>query len=310
MEIIQPGRNKTNTYTATIGFFDGVHLGHRFVVDSLKSAARKNNSQSLVLTFGIHPRKVLQSTFQPQLLTTLSEKIRLLETTGVDACAVLDFKERMAKMSAFDFMKSVLKEQYNVSTLLVGHDHHFGHNREHAFDDYAEYGRQLGIEVVRLDCYSTEDADCISSSEIRKMLHKGEIEHANRMLGYQYAFEGRVVDGFKVGRKIGFPTANLQLVDTDKLLPAWGVYAVEVLVDGRLYAGMMSIGNRPTLNNGDQASIEVHIIDFDENIYNEVLEVQFVCKLRDEIKFSSIEGLIEQLKKDKEEVQKIIQVKK
>ena len=288
--------------TATIGFFDGVHLGHRFVIKRLKEIAERNNSSSLIITFGTHPRKTLQSDFQPKLLTTLPEKLKLLDETGVDACAVLDFTPEVAQLSAYDFMKQVLKEQYNVSTLLIGYDHRFGNNRHETFENYAEYGKTLNIEVVLLEQFLDDETEHISSSEIRKALQNGQIERANAMLGYNYFFEGKVIDGFKIGRKIGFPTANLQLDEPEKLLPAIGVYAVKILADGKNYSGMLNIGNRPTLENGNAISIEAHIINFDRNIYNQTIEVGFIQKIRDERKFDSVNELIEQLTKDREMV--------
>ena len=302
MEIIYPQKNKEKTYTATIGFFDGVHLGHRFVIEQLKKVAEKNNSLSLIITFGTHPRKVLQSDFQPKLLTTLPEKLKLLDETVVDACAVLDFTPEMAQLSAYDFMEQVLKKQYNVGTLLIGYDHRFGNNRQETFENYAEYGKMLGIEVVLLEQFSTNKTKNISSSEIRKALQNEQIERANAMLGYDYFFEGKVIDGFKIGRKIGFPTANLQLDEQEKLLPAVGVYAVKILADGKNYLGMLNIGTRPTLNSGNTISIEVHIINFDKDIYNQTIEVEFLQKIRDEKKFDNVNQLIEQLTKDREKV--------
>ena len=306
MKIIHAQSPQEDSYAATVGFFDGVHLGHRFVFEQLKAIAAKNNSSSLILTFGIHPRKTLQADFQPKLLTTQSEKLRLLENTGVDACAMLDFTPEMAKMPAYNFMKQVLKEQYNVTTLLVGYDHRFGYNRKETFSDYVEYGKRLGIQLVLLECFSNNKAERISSSEIRQALQNGQIERANNMLGYNYFFEGVVVDGFKIGRKIGFPTANLQLEDVDKLLPASGVYAVRALIAGKTYPAMLNIGNRPTMGDGGQLSVEVHIIGFDKDIYNQSIEVQFVCKIRDEIKFNNVDELVKQLKKDEKKVLELI----
>ena len=292
-----------NIYTAAIGFFDGVHLGHRFVIEQLKMLAENNNSLSLIVTFGVHPRKVLQSGFQPKLLTTLPEKICLLEKQGVDACTILDFTPEIARISAYNFMKEVLKEQYNIGTLLIGYDHRFGHKRQDKFPDYVRYGEMLGMQVVLSERFSDNRLGNVSSSEIREALQNGQIEKANSMLGYPYFFEGKVVDGFKVGRKIGFPTANLQLEDKDKLLPASGVYAVKVTIDGEtLYPGMLNIGNRPTLANNNEMSVEVHIIGFDEDIYGQTIEVQFIRKIRDEKKFDDISKLIEQLEKDKKDV--------
>jgi riboflavin kinase/FMN adenylyltransferase len=287
---------------ATVGFFDGLHVGHRFLIEELKAIATSQNKKSVVVTFSDHPRKVLHSDFQPQLITTLSEKLFQLETTGIDTCIVLDFTIEMAKLSAYEFLKTILFEQFNVQTLLVGHDHRFGHNRTDGINEYQQYGNQLGLEVIEAKYYSTETDHHISSSTIRSALKNGNIELANRLLTYEYSFMGKVINGFKVGHKIGFPTANIEPEDTEKLIPAIGVYAVRVRWNSRYYKGMMNIGNRPTMDNGENISIEVHIIDFDTNIYNETVEIDFIRKIRDEKKFNSVEELVEQLHKDKQSV--------
>jgi len=292
-------KNSTAKHTATIGFFDGVHRGHRFVIDQLKQAAAETNSQCLVLSFDKHPRRVLQADFQPKLLTTLPEKLELLGATGIDACALLNFTPEMARLSAFEFMHYILKERFNVNRLLIGYDHRFGNKKNETFDDYRHYGERLGIELLELAQFSTLESEHISSSEIRRALLAGQIEYANKLLGYAYFLEGRVVDGYKIGRKINFPTANLQAVDPDKLIPGLGVYAVKVHFKGKIYGGMLNIGKRPTLANGDDTSIEVHIFNFDNIIYDESLQVEFLRKIRDEKKFENIEELTEQLKKDR-----------
>jgi len=291
-----------NPCVATVGFFDGLHIGHRFLIEDLKAIAKAQNKESVVITFAIHPRKVMHTDFQPELLTTLDEKLILLEKTGIDTCVVLDFSPSMSLLSAYDFLKTVLLEKYNVSTLLVGHDHRFGHNRTDGFLEYVEYGKALGMEVLKAARYKTVDDEHISSSTIRLALQNGDIAHANRLLTYEYSFSGNVIGGFKVGRKIGFPTANLELTDHDKLTPGIGVYAVRVKWHNRFHKGMMNIGLRPTMNNSHNISIEVHIIDFDEDIYNETLKIDFIRKIRDEKKFNGIEELIEQLQKDKQNV--------
>ena len=287
---------------ATVGFFDGLHVGHRFLIEELKAIATSQNKKSVVVTFSDHPRKVLHSDFQPQLITTLSEKLFQLETIGIDTCIVLDFTIEMAKLSAYEFLKTILFEQFNVQTLLVGHDHRFGHNRTDGINEYQQYGNQLGLEVIEAKYYSTETDHHISSSTIRSALKNGNIELANRLLTYEYSFMGKVVNGFKVGHKIGFPTANIEPEDTEKLIPAIGVYAVRVRWNNQYYKGMMNIGNRPTMDNGENISIEVHIIDFDTDIYNETVEIDFIRKIRDEKKFNSVEELVEQLHKDKQSV--------
>lgn len=287
---------------ATVGFFDGVHAGHRFLIDELKSIAKEQNLRSLILTFAIHPRKVLNSDFQPQLLTTLSEKLEHLEMTGVDECVVLDFSVDMANLSAFDFLKAILKQEFNVKTLLVGHDHRFGHNRTDGFLEYKKYGKMLGMEVIQAQRYKTPEDNHISSSEIRLAIQQGNIELANRLLTYPYSFEGKVIDGFKVGRQIGFPTANLELIDSDKLIPPLGVYAVRVYWNSNIYTAMMNIGTRPTMSNSFHTSFEVHILYFDEDIYNQIIKVEFLSKIRDEKKFNGVDELVEQLKSDRETV--------
>ena len=292
-------------YVATVGFFDGVHAGHRFLIEELKSLAKARNMQSLLLTFNIHPRKVLNADYQPHLLNTLSEKLELLETTGVDRCVVLDFTPELAQLPAYDFLKTVLKEQYKVKTLLVGHDHRFGHNRADGFPEYKHYGEMLGMEVIQAERYKTAEDRHISSSEIRLAIEQGDMAHANKLLTYPYPFEGKVIDGFRVGRKIGFPTANLQALDADKLIPPYGVYAVRVIHNGNFYKGMMNIGTRPTLNNSYHTSLEVHILDFDQDIYNQIIKVEFLAKIRDEQKFNGLDELVEQLKKDREIVRSL-----
>jgi riboflavin kinase/FMN adenylyltransferase len=287
---------------ATVGFFDGLHIGHRFLIDELKTIASARNKKSVVVTFSTHPRKVLHADFQPQLLTTLSEKLLQLESTGIDACIVLDFTIEMAKLSAYEFLKTYLFEQFNVQVLLVGHDHRFGHNRTEGIAEYQQYGKELGLEVIEAEYYATETDRHISSSTIRTALMNGDIEHANRLLTYEYTLMGVVVDGFRVGRKIGFPTANVKSEEPEKLIPAIGVYAVRVKWKNQFYKGMMNIGNRPTMENGENVSIEVHIIDFDADIYQETIKIDFIRKIRDEKKFNTVEELVEQLHKDKQNV--------
>ena len=289
-------------YAATVGFFDGVHTGHRFLIAELKKEAAKRGLKSMVITFKVHPRKVLHAAYLPQLLTTAEEKQEQLKSTGVDEVVELDFTVEMAQLTAAEFIEQILAKQLGVKLLLVGHDHRFGRNREEGFPEYAAYGRQNGMEVIQATRYSTEQFSHISSSEVRNALIKGDIERANTLLTYPYAFTGYVVTGFQVGKKIGFPTANLNPVEPDKLIPGIGVYAVLIDWKGNSYKGMMNIGRRPTLDNGDAVSLEVHIINFDADIYHQQLKVTFIRKIRDEKKFNSVEALIEQLKSDKEAV--------
>jgi riboflavin kinase/FMN adenylyltransferase len=287
---------------ATVGIFDGVHAGHRFLIEELKSLAHERNLESTVITFAGHPRKVLNPDFQVELLTTLPEKIALIESTGVDTCIVLDFTTDIAKLSANDFIKTILFDQFNVQTLLVGHDHRFGHNRTDGFAEYKQYGNSTGMEVIQALRYTTDNDAEINSSEVRKALKNGDVDKSNRLLGYPYCISGIVVEGFKVGRTIGFPTANIAPNHPDKLIPKNGVYHVRVALNNRHYNGMLNIGNRPTLNNGENISIEVYILDFNQDIYNQTVELSFMHKIRDEKKFNGIDELKAQLQRDKETV--------
>jgi len=287
---------------ATIGFFDGVHAGHRFLLNELKKIVEEEQKISVAITFDVHPRKVLKSDFQPKLLTTLDEKIDLLSTTGIDACVVLNFTKELSLLSASEFLKDILLNKLKVKTLLVGHDHRFGHNRLENFADYAEYGNSLGMKVMQAQKYMTDEAHHVSSSEIRRALEQGDIAQANKLLTYPFVLTGMVKSGFQVGRKIGFPTANLFPDVKDKILPATGVYAVRVKWENHEYKGMMNIGHRPTINYSEEKTLEVHVIDFEGDIYNRNLKIEFILKIRDEMKFGSVEELIAQLKKDKNTV--------
>lgn len=282
---------------ATIGFFDGVHLGHRFLVEQVKELAKDKGLRSALITFPVHPRQVMKSDYRPELLTTPEEKIELLKAQGVDYCIMLDFTVELSQLSALSFMKDILQQRYNVSTLIIGYDHRFGHNRSEGFEDYVRYGQQIGMNVYRAQACMIDDLN-ISSSLVRTHLLEGKIDLSTRYLGYNYSIEGVVVGGYRVGRTIGFPTANLDLRESNKLIPSDGVYAVRVEVKGCLYAGMLNIGYRPTLDNGSKKSIEVHILRFDEDIYDEKIRLYFVSRIRSEMKFSGLDELIAQLKRD------------
>lgn len=286
-----------NPTVATIGFFDGVHLGHRFLIDQVKVAAAQCGWESSIITFPVHPRQVIQSEFQPQLLSSPEEKIELLGTTGIDHCILLPFTRELSMLTAREFMQ-LLYEKYHVRMLIIGYDHRFGHNRTETFEDYCRYGKELGIHIMQATAY-TQKKDKVSSSAIRRALLSGEVNIANKYLGYNYFLQGKVVDGYKVGRKIGFPTANLQVDFPNKLIPSVGVYAVYVYVNGQKYKGMLNIGHRPTLNNGTDLSIEVHILDFEGDIYQQPIRLEFIDFLRAEEKFNSIDELILQIEKDK-----------
>lgn len=303
MLTIYPGKKilPVKPCVATIGFFDGVHRGHRFLIERLKEDAKAAGLESTVITFERHPRQVLSSDYQPKLLTTFEEKRLLLSRTGVDNCAVLQFDRQMAQMTAREFMERVLAGLLNVKRLYIGYDHRFGHNREEGFEDYVRYGRELGIEVLQNTAFDLEGVN-VSSSVIRSFLQEGEVEMAARCLGYPYFVSGKVMPGVQEGRKLGFPTANIE-VTAEKLIPASGVYAVTARLEGSaaLKPAMMNIGTRPTFGENEQ-TLEVHILDFEDNIYGKELLVSFDRRLRGERKFRSAEDLADQLRKDAEEV--------
>ena len=289
---------------ATIGFFDGVHLGHRYLINQVKIAASQCGWCSSIITFPVHPRQVIQSDYQPQLLSSPEEKIELLSQTGVDNCILLPFTQKLSKLTAYEFMQ-LLYDKYKVRTLVIGYDHRFGHNRAETFEDYCRYGRELGIHIMQATAY-TQEQDKVSSSAIRRALLSSDVSTAHKYLGYNYFLEGTVVSGYQVGRKIGFPTANLRVDFPYKLIPSIGVYAVRVQVAGQQWKGMLSIGYRPTINNGNDLSIEVHILDFQGDIYNQKMRLEFIEFLRPEIKFDSVDELIAQMHKDKEETIKVL----
>ena len=291
---------------ATVGFFDGVHGGHRFLLNEVLTEARDRQSIAVVVTFNEHPRKILKSDFQPRLLTTLEEKLELMSTTGIDACVVLDFTRELSQLTAREFITRILHNQLHVKTLFVGHDHRFGHNREEGFDNYVEYGSELGMNVVRAEQFALESGEHFSSSQIRKALSGGDILQANTLLTYPYMFMGKVIGGYKNGRKIGFPTANIWFESREKIIPAVGVYAVYVYVKGKKYKGMMNIGYRPTFSADKTLSMEVHIIDFEADIYDQKIQVECMYRIRDEMKFNGVDELIVQLKKDKETVNNLL----
>lgn len=287
---------------ATIGHFDGVHRGHLFLIRHLVDTAKAEGLKSLVITFDEHPRKVLQSEYQPERLCTLDSKLLLLSKTEIDYVVVLHFDHTLAALSAREFMENVLRNHLNVRKLSVGYDHRFGHNRQEGFDDYVRYGKELGIEVVQNKAFSLNDIH-VSSSVIRCFLKEGEVEMANQCLGYPYTIVGNVVDGYHEGRKMGFPTANLDLSGFGQMLPAPGVYAVRVRLENsvEMKRGMMNIGSRPTFE-GHGKSLEVNIFNFEGNLYGQLLLVSFIHKVRSERKFSSVKELMHQLEEDKQHV--------
>ena len=282
---------------ATIGFFDGVHCGHKFLIRQVCEVARVRNLSSLLITFPMHPRMVMQSDYQPRLLSTFDEKCSLLSCTDVDSCVALPFTHELASLSARDFMRLILRDRLKVRTLVIGYDHRFGHNRSEGFADYVRYGEELGIEVLQAEALVMNDIH-VSSSVVRAFLDAGEVCMAARCLGYDYFLDGVVVTGQQIGRTLGFPTANIQVNDSLKLIPADGVYFVRVRLDGQAYKGMLNIGCRPTIDKDTHRTIEVHLLHFDGDLYGSMLRIEFVRRIRGEQHFHSRDALIHQLRYD------------
>ena len=289
---------------ATIGFFDGVHLGHRFLIGEVKAAAAERGLPAAVITFPTHPRSVLQQAYQPRLLNSFEDKLRLLATTGVDYCIVLDFTKALSQLSAEAFLQ-ILATEWKVKGLVIGYDHRFGHDRQDGFEEYVQYGKRWGIEVLKAAPFDAGHT-AVSSSEIRHLLQEGQVEQAAQLLTYAYHLSGRIVSGYKVGRTLGFPTANIRPDDPQQLLPGIGVYAVWVEVAGERHKGMLYIGSRPTLDNGTQVSIEVHILHFSGDIYDDPIRVTFVHFVRGDVKFDSLEASKAQLTHDQEVVDQLL----
>lgn len=290
-----------NEYCATIGFFDGVHRGHQFMIDSLTTMAHAQGRQSLVITFDRHPRQVVHADYVPQLITTTDEKLQLLHATAADRIEMLHFDTQMAQLSAYEFMRQVLHEKYGVAMLLTGYDNRFGHNRAEGFADYVRYGEEMGMEV-RQNTPIDIDGLRVSSSLIRRLIVEGNITEASNCMGHPYSITGCVAHGFQEGRRIGFPTANIVPESAEKLVPGNGVYATRVSVEGGEWMpAMLNIGTNPTFQRL-QTTIEAHIIGFDGDIYGRKVRVEFGRKLRDEQRFESVEALQKQLEADKKEV--------
>ena len=287
----------------TIGFFDGVHQGHRFLLQQLEEMASDEVLSAVAVTFDRHPKEVVSMDFAPSLLTTQAEKLSLLSQLFKGEIVVLPFTQELSSLTAREFMQSVLREKLNAEVLLMGYNHRFGHGGG-SMKDYVNWGNETGIEVRMAKALEGEK---VSSSRIRKLIAEGDVEKANTLLGYRYFMTGSIVEGKQIGRQIGFPTANLSLPER-KLLPACGVYAVEVeITDGTRRSGMLCIGHRPTVEANGELSIEVHIFDYDGNLYGKEIRLEFIGRLREERRFSSLEELQLQLRKDASDAQAMME---
>jgi riboflavin kinase/FMN adenylyltransferase len=281
------------------GFFDGVHVGHRLVIQQLVEAAAVRGDESMVITFWPHPRNVLQKEARSlRLLTTLAQKKQLLHDLGVNRVEVLQFTKGFSTMTTEDYLRMLIDE-YGVRTILLGYDNRMGSDAKGA-DEVARAAENIGIEVLRADMVPSECGYAVSSTKIRERLEEGDVKGAASMLGYDYQLHGVVVAGNRLGRTIGFPTANMQLYEPLKLIPANGVYFVRVETSDRMLYGMCNIGCRPTVGTGNARTIETNIFDFDEDIYGLDLKVTFIARIREEVRFESMDALRAQLEKDRD----------
>jgi riboflavin kinase / FMN adenylyltransferase len=281
----------------TLGTFDGVHIGHRKILEKLTQNTENENEESLVLTFFPHPRMVLQGQSDVKLLNTIDEKINLLENIGIQNLVIHPFDEKFSQLSAEEFVKTVLIDRFRIQKIIIGHDHRFGRNRNANIDDLIAFGKQYGFEVEQISVQEIKEVS-ISSTKIRKALTDGNMTLANEYLGYAYFLTGTVSKGKQLGRTIGFPTANLIIKENEKLIPKNGVYVVKSIINQKTVFGMMNIGFNPTLG-GENLSVEVHFLDFDADLYTLEIRVSVLEYLRPEQKFESVALLKEQLSKDK-----------
>ncbi|MBU8892570.1 MAG: bifunctional riboflavin kinase/FAD synthetase [Bacteroidales bacterium] len=287
----------------TIGVFDGVHQGHRKVLQRLKQIAKEKNGESVVLTLWPHPRIVLDKDADSlRLLNNIEEKKQLFSGTGIDHLIILPFTKDFSQLSAFEFIEEYLVKKINLNHLVVGYNHQFGKDRKSGFEFLSECAQKFGFSIEKLDV-KLVDNERVSSTKIRNFLSLGNLDVANKYLGYEYFISGHVIEGKQIGRKIGFPTANIKIPEPYKQVPKDGVYAVRVKLNGELYSGMLNIGSRPTVESTiGSNNIEVHILNFDKKIYNQTVTVSFVKRIRDEKKFSGLEELSKQLQIDKLEI--------
>ena len=288
----------------TIGTFDGVHIGHNKILTKLVEESKKNNLSSLIMTFFPHPRMVLQKSQEIKMINTMDEKIHLFEKTGVDNLIIQPFDENFSKIRAKEFVEEILVKKLNTKHIIIGYDHRFGKDREASVEDLKKFGLNYMFTVEEIAAQEIHSI-AISSTKIRNAILKGEIKKCNEYLGRNFMLTGEVVHGDGLGKKINFPTANIEIIDTYKIIPKNGVYLVKTIINSEIYFGMMNIGVRPTIG-GKNKSLEIHFFNFKDNIYNKTISVEIICKIRDEEKFSSIDELKIQLKKDEQFCLKLI----
>ena len=289
--------NSTKPSVITIGTFDGVHIGHKKIINQLTSISSKNNLISILLSFFPHPKMVLQNDNELKLINTIQEKEGLLNSLNLDYLIIKEFTKEFSRLSALEFVRDILVNKLNAKHIIIGYDHHFGRNRTANIEQLKELGELYDFKVTEILAQDIDDI-AISSTKIRKALINGEITLANKFLGYNFFFSGNVVHGNNIGKTISFPTANIKIDAPYKLVPKNGVYIVKTTIDNQITFGMMNIGYNPTFN-GKQKSIEIHFINFNKNIYDKTLTIEMILRIRNEIKFNTVDDLKKQLEQDK-----------
>jgi len=287
-----------NRPVLTLGMFDGAHIGHQSILKQLNTIAKEIDGESVLITFNPHPRMVLQPNCDLKFLNTLEEKETVLRQFGLEHLIIQEFTKEFSQVTSVEFVKNLLVDKIHIDTLVIGYDHHFGKNREGNFEQLQVLSKEYGFNLIQLQAVEENDT-AVSSTKIRRALIAGNIEYANKALNYRYPLSGKVVHGDKIGRTLGFPTANLE-VDPNKLIPKDGVYAVDVFVENKKYLGLLSIGYRETVTNLREHRVEVNILEFDQDIYDETIHLEFLGRLRDEKKFASLDDLIFAMNQDKE----------
>ncbi|WP_109301649.1 bifunctional riboflavin kinase/FAD synthetase [Aquimarina sp. AU474] len=296
--------NSANTYdnntptVVTIGTFDGVHIGHKKIIERLIESAKRNGLNSVVLTFFPHPRMVLQQDSNIKLINTIDERIQILKNTGLDSLVIHPFTKEFSRLTAGEYVQQMLLDCLNIRHVIIGYDHRFGRNRNSNITDLASYGIQNDFTVEEISKQDIDDV-AISSTKIRQALLEGDISRANMYLGYNFMLTGKVIKGKELGRKLNYPTANLHIAEDYKLIPKKGVYVVQAKIDNKLYFGMMNIGTNPTVN-GTQQSIETHFFDASFNLYDKKIQIEMLKRIRDEKKFDSVDQLQEAMQNDED----------
>ena len=294
-----------NNAVVTIGTFDGVHVGHQVILDQVSTHARKHGATSVLITFSPHPRKLIFPNEPISILTPLKDKLKLITEIGIEHIVVVPFTKDFASLSAEEYVSDFLVNKINPKTIIIGYDHHFGNDRKGNIQLLNSLKTKYNFEVIEIEAQLIEDAT-ISSTKIRDAVATGDITTTNDMLGRPYSISGKVIKGNQIGRTINYPTANILLNEREQIIPANGVYAIRAVHKNKVYNGMLNIGYRPTVSNNNKLYIEAHLFDFEQDIYDDELSIDFIQRVRDEQKFSDVNALKEQLSRDKETCEEIL----